>query len=855
MAKSLVIVESPAKAKKIGNILGSDFVVDSSIGHIRDLPRNAAEIPAKYKGEKWARMGVNVENGFEPIYVVPKDKKAQVTKLKKLLKDSDQLYLATDKDREGEAIAWHLLEVLKPKVEVKRMVFNEITEDAILNALQNSGQLDQNLVEAQETRRILDRLVGYEVSPVLWKMVRPKLSAGRVQSPAVRIVVQRERERIAFVSASYFSIDAVFETEDKEMFDARLLTIDEKKIATGKDFNSEGELASKKVALLDEEAARDLQQKLTGQAFTVTDVDRKPYTRKPKAPFRTSTLQQDALRSLRFSSSRTMSAAQRLYENGFITYMRTDSTTLSESALTAARNQVAGLYGNEYLPDAPRTYGTAKGAQEAHEAIRPAGDSFQMPTDVAKQVNSDEAKLYELIWKRTIASQMADAKGERLAVRIAGDSTDGRATVFGASGLTITFPGFMRAYVEGSDNPEAELDDKEKHLPAMAEDDDLTAVKIDAVGHDTKPPARYNEASLIERLEELGIGRPSTYASIISTIQDRGYVWKRGAALIPSFTAFATVGLLEEHFSDLVDYEFTARMEADLDDIAAGETESRPWLRKFYLGNGSPGLARMVIDRLGEIDARQVNSFPIGEDGDGQLVEARAGRYGPFLSRGDDTAPIPDDIAPDELTLDVALELLSRPSGDKILGTDPESGLTVIAKNGRFGPYVQLGDADPADKKNKPKTASLFKTMEVDSLSLDQALQLLTLPRVVGVHPETGEEIHALNGRYGPYLKMGSDSRSLETEEELFTIAIPEALEVFAQPKRRRGQSARGPLKELGADPDTKKPIVLKEGRFGPYVTDGETNASLRKGDTIENVTPERAQELLAERRAKLANT
>ncbi len=854
MAKSLVIVESPAKAKKIGKILGSDFVVDSSIGHIRDLPRNAAEIPTKYKGEKWARMGVDVENAFEPLYVVPKDKKAQVTKLKKLLKESDELYLATDKDREGEAIAWHLLEVLKPKVDVKRMVFNEITEDAIHNALENSGHLDQNLVDAQETRRILDRLVGYEVSPVLWKMVRPKLSAGRVQSPAVRIIVQRERERIAFVSASYFSIDAVFETAEREMFDAKLLTIDEKKIATGKDFNPAGELKSRKVVLLDEGAAEDLKQKLTGQPFSVTDVDRKPYTRRPKAPFRTSTLQQDALRSLRFSSSRTMSAAQRLYENGFITYMRTDSTTLSETALAAARNQVAGLYGNEYLHDQPRIYGTAKGAQEAHEAIRPAGDAFQMPTDVAKQVNSDEAKLYELIWKRTIASQMADAKGERVVVRIAGEATDGRATVFGASGLTITFPGFMRAYVEGSDNPEADLDDKEKHLPPMVEDDDVTAIKIDAVGHDTKPPARYNEASLIERLEELGIGRPSTYASIISTIQDRGYVWKRGAALIPSFTAFATVGLLEQHFSDLVDYEFTARMEADLDDIASGDTESRPWLRKFYLGNGSPGLAQMVVDRLGEIDARQVNSFPIGEDPDGHLIEARAGRYGPFLSRGEDTAPIPDDMAPDELTLEVAIELLNRPSGDKILGTDPESGLTVIAKNGRFGPYVQLGEADPADKKNKPKTASLFKSMEVDSLSLDQALQLLTLPRIVGVHPETGEEIQALNGRYGPYLKMGSDSRSLESEEELFTVTVPKAVEVFAQPKRRRGQSAQGPLKELGEDPDTKKPIVLKEGRFGPYVTDGETNASLRKGDTIENVSPERAQELLAERRAKLAN-
>ena len=854
MTKSLVIVESPAKAKKIGKILGADFVVDSSIGHIRDLPRNAAEIPAKYKGEKWSKIGVNVDKGFQPIYVVPKDKKAQVTKLKKLLKGADQLYLATDKDREGEAIAWHLLEVLKPKVDVKRMVFTEITEDAILDALENSGELDQDLVDAQETRRILDRLVGYEVSPVLWKMVRPRLSAGRVQSPAVRIVVERERERIAFVSASYFSLDAVFDTKDKEMFDAKLQTIDGKKVATGKDFDSKGVLSSKDVVLLDADGAEDLKQKLVDQDFSVAKVEAKPYTRKPKAPFRTSTMQQDAQRSLRFSASRAMSAAQRLYENGFITYMRTDSTTLSETALTAARNLVGGLYGSEYLPDKPKTYGTAKGAQEAHEAIRPAGDAFQMPEDVAKQVGADEAKLYELIWKRTVASQMADAKGERVSVRIAGNASDGRTALFGASGLTITFPGFMRAYVEGSDNPEAELDDKEKVLPVMAEGDQLAATKIEAVGHDTKPPARYNEASLIERLEELGIGRPSTYASIISTIQDRGYVWKKGTALIPSFTAFATVNLLEQHFSDLVDYAFTARMEADLDNIAAGDTESRPWLKDFYHGNGHTGLANMVIEQMGEIDARQVNSFPIGEDESGLLVEARAGRYGPFLSRGEDTAPIPDDMAPDELTLDVAIELLNRPSGDKILGTDPDSGETVLAKTGRYGPYVQLGDADPADKKNKPKTASLFKTMEIDSMSLDQALELLTLPRVVGKHPESGEEIEALNGRYGPYLKMGTDSRSLEAEEELFTVSLEKALALFAEPKKRRGRQARPPLKELGDDPDSKKPIVLKDGRFGPYVTDGTTNASLRKGDTPENVTPERAVELLAERRAKLAS-
>jgi DNA topoisomerase-1 len=853
MTKPLVIVESPAKARTISGFLGDGYVVESSIGHIRDLPRNAAEVPTSHKAEPWARLGVDTENDFKPLYVVPKDKKDQVKKLKKLLEKASELYLATDEDREGESIAWHLLETLNPKVPVKRMVFHEITPHAIEEAIANSRDLDRHLVDAQEARRILDRLVGYEVSPVLWKMVRPKLSAGRVQSPAVRIIVERERERMQFRPATYWDLEGTFATAPDSVepgsFGAKLLTLDGTRLATGKDFSLAGELTTTRdVVLLDEAAAATLAAELNEADFSVRSVERKPYTRKPAAPFRTSTLQQEAGRKLRFAAARTMSIAQRLYENGYITYMRTDSTTLSETAVAAARSQATELYGPDYIPAEPRVYASkVKNAQEAHEAIRPAGDQFRTPAEVGSEVGADEAKLYELIWMRTLASQMKDATGERVQVRLGAATAAGRDAVFGAGGLIITFPGFMKAYVEGGDNGNGE-DDEERRLPAMAEGDPLDVVELAAGGHETKPPARYTEASLVRRLEELSIGRPSTYASIISTIQDRGYVWKKGTALVPSFTAFATITLLETHFPEFVDFAFTARMEDDLDRIARGETEAIPWLSGFYFGNGRPGLHQLVTDQLGEMDPRALNSILIGADPNGEKIEARSGRFGPFLSRGEDTAPIPEDLAPDELTVDRAMELLDAPSGDRNLGTDPVSGKQIVAKTGRFGPYVVI--EEPEGSKEKSKTASLFKAMSLDTVTLEEALRLLSLPRVVGVDPETGEEITAQNGRYGPYLKRGTDSRSLESEDQLLEIDLDGALKIFAQPKRH-GRAAKPPLKELGPDPVSKAEMVVKDGRFGPYVTDGEYNASLRVGDTVESITPERGAELLAERRAK----
>lgn len=856
MTKPLVIVESPAKARTISGYLGDGYVVESSIGHIRDLPRNAAEVPASYKSEPWARLGVDTENDFKPLYVVPQDKKAQVKKLKDLLKDASELYLATDEDREGESIAWHLLETLNPKVPVKRMVFHEITPDAIHSAIENPRDLDRHLVDAQEARRILDRLVGYEVSPVLWKMVRPKLSAGRVQSPAVRIIVDRERDRMKFKAATYFDLEGTFSTlpgsQEDGSFSGRLISIDDVRLATGKDFGLTGELATKKdVMVLDEKTATELSAELQTSDFSVRSVQRKPYSKKPAPPFRTSTLQQEASGKLRFTASRTMSIAQRLYENGFITYMRTDSVTLSEAAVTAARKQAKELYGDAFVPGNPRTYKSkVKNAQEAHEAIRPAGDSFQTPGEVSKLVSADEAKLYDLIWKRTVASQMSDAKGERVQVRFGAVPPGGKEALFGAGGLIITFPGFMKAYVaETFDGKNGEDSDLERRLPAMAEGDGLKIEQLAALGHETKPPPRFTEASLVKRLEELGIGRPSTYASIISTIQDRGYVWKKGSALVPSFTAFATITLLESHFPDFVDFAFTARMEDDLDEIARGETEAVPWLTGFYFGNGRPGLHQLVTDQMSEMDARQLNAIAIGEDKDGTLIEARSGRYGPFLSRGDDTAPIPEDLPPDELSLEKAIELLEAPSGDRELGVDPESGFQVLAKSGRYGPYVLL--EEPEGSKKKPKTSSLLKSMNLDTVTFEDALKLLTLPRVVGVDPESEEAITAQNGRYGPYLKKGTDSRSLETEEQMFDITLDEALHLFSQPKRRGGRTAKPPLKELGTDPETGKDMVIKDGRFGPYVTDGEYNASLRVGDTLESVSIERGAELLAERRAK----
>ncbi|MFE5295031.1 type I DNA topoisomerase [Streptomyces sp. NPDC056632] len=873
--RRLVIVESPAKAKTIKGYLGPGYVVEASVGHIRDLPSGAAEVPEKYTGEV-RRLGVDVEHDFQPIYVVNSDKKAQVKKLKDLLAESDELFLATDEDREGEAIAWHLQEVLKPKVPVHRMVFHEITKDAIQQAVRNPRELNKRMVDAQETRRILDRLYGYEVSPVLWKKVMRGLSAGRVQSVATRLVVERERERIAFRSAEYWDLTGTFSTgragdsSDPSSLVARLATVDGKRVAQGRDFGADGQLKTANVLHLDEEKARALAASLADTRFAVRSVESKPYRRSPYAPFRTTTLQQEASRKLGFGAKATMQVAQKLYENGFITYMRTDSTVLSDTAVSAARAQVTQLYGAEYLPEKPRVYaGKVKNAQEAHEAIRPSGDRFRTPAETG--LTGDQFKLYELIWKRTVASQMKDATGNSVTVKIAGAAADGRDVEFSASGKTITFHGFMKAYVEGADDPNAELDDRERRLPQVAEGDALAAEEITADGHATKPPARYTEASLVKELEEREIGRPSTYASIIGTILDRGYVFKKGTALVPSFLSFAVVNLLEKHFGRLVDYDFTARMEDDLDRIARGEAQAVPWLKRFYFGEGGPegsgaadagngdgdhlgGLKELVTD-LGAIDAREISSFPVGAG-----IVLRVGRYGPYVERGEkdqeghQRADVPDDLAPDELTVEHAEELLAKPSGDFELGTDPVSGNEIVAKAGRYGPYVTeiLPEDTPKTGKNavKPRTASLFKSMSLDTVTLEDALKLMSLPRVVGTDAE-GVEITAQNGRYGPYLKKGTDSRSLTEEEQLFTITLEEALAIYAQPKQRGRAAAKPPLKELGNDPVSEKPVVVKDGRFGPYVTDGETNATLRTGDSVETITPERGYELLAEKRAK----
>ena len=859
MPKPLIIVESPAKARTIAGFLGDDYTVTSSIGHIRDLPRKAADVPAKYKGQPWANLGVNVDKDFEPLYIVTKEKKDTVKTLKNMLKDASELYLATDEDREGESIAWHVLEVLKPKVPVKRMVFHEITPSAIRDALGSPRDLDQKLVDAQEARRVVDRLYGYEVSPVLWKKIQPRLSAGRVQSVATRVIVQRERERIQFRSASYWDIEGTV-IVDNGTFSSKLLQIDARRIATGKDFSSDGLQGNESTLALDEAAAVAFAEALDGAAMSIRSVEAKPYTRKPSAPFRTSTLQQESSRKLRFGAQRTMSIAQRLYENGYITYMRTDSTSLSEIALTAARNQINEMYGAEYLPDGARNYAKkVKGAQEAHEAIRPAGNEFRSPDQLASEISGDEAALYDLIWKRTVASQMKNAVGESVSVRIGGTVSDGRDAVFGTSGNIITFPGFMRAYVEDSDDPDAELDNKERRLPAMSEGEAASLTDVEPKRHETKPPARFTEASLVRNLEELGVGRPSTYASIIQTIQNRGYVFKKRSALVPTFTAFATVGLMEQHFPQLVDYAFTASMETDLDAIAAGEAEPTPYLRDFYFGPaGAPetGLKEMVASNLGDIDAREINSIPIGTDQNGNTIVARVGRYGPYLERGEDRASIPESEAPDELTIEKATELLNAPSSDTVLGDDPETGLVVMSRAGRFGPYVQLGEVDTEKVKGKkiekPKTSSLFESMSLEDITLEQALKLLTLPRVVGADPEDGEAIEALNGRYGPYIKKGSDTRSIEAEEELFTITLDESLKLLSEPKQRGRRAAAPPLREFGEDPVSGKRVLCKNGRFGPYVTDGVTNASLRRGEEPETITEERAFDLLQMRRDRV---
>jgi len=859
--RRLVIVESPAKAKTIAGFLGKDFIVESSIGHIRDLPRNAADVPAAQKGESWARLGVNVDDDFKPLYVVSPEKRDQVRKLKALLKDASELYLATDEDREGEAIAWHLLEVLSPptSMPVKRMVFHEITPTAIAHAVENHRDIDRRLVDAQETRRILDRLYGYEVSPVLWKKVMPKLSAGRVQSVATRVIVERERARMRFRSAGYWDIEGTFDARTappgvSTSFTATLISLNGSRLATGKDFGEDGALTREGAVVLDEAQARGLAERLGGAEHSVRSVEEKPYRRSPYPPFMTSTLQQEAGRKLRFPSQRTMAIAQRLYENGHITYMRTDSTTLSETALNAARGQARELYGADYVPDQPRRYEKkVKNAQEAHEAIRPSGDSFRTPEQMRGQIGGDELRLYELIWMRTVASQMADARGQSVQVRLGAVSSAGEDTEYAASGKSITFPGFLRAYVEGADDPDAELEDREVLLPPLAQGDPVEVAGLEPKGHTTSPPARYTEASLVKALEEMGVGRPSTYASIIGTIQDRGYVWKKGSALVPTFTAFAVIGLLEQHFPKLVDYRFTASMEDDLDDIAGGRAEMVPWLAGFYFGRAaeqdSPGLKAMVSEHLGEIDAREVNSIPIGTTEDGEVLVVRVGRYGPYVQVGERKASVPEDLAPDELTVQKVHELLDQPSGERELGIDPTSGHAVMAKAGRYGPYVTT--VPPEDAKDSPRTASLFKDMSLEEITLDDALRLLTLPRVVGVDPSDGVEITAQNGRYGPYVKKGSDSRTISSEEQLLTITLEEALAVFAQPKARGRAAAAPPLKELGPDPVSGQPVVVREGRFGPYVTDGETNASLRKDDEVNSITIDRAAELLADRRAR----
>ena len=865
MGIKLVIVESPAKARKIGGFLGDDYVVEASVGHIRDLPQRAADIPKEYKKIAWAKEGVNVEEGFEPLYVINPDKKAKVSELKALMKDADELILATDEDREGEAIAWHLIEVLRPKIPIRRMVFHEITKEAIQKAAEETRDLDYRLVDAQETRRVLDRLYGYRLSPVLWKKVMPRISAGRVQSVATRLIVERERERMAFISSKWWDLTAQCEAG----FNARLLSLDGKRVAATNDFDANGGLKEKSLAnilLLDEAGANELVQSLTGKSLTVKSTEESPRTERPKAPFTTSTMQQDAGSRLGWGAQLTMRVAQRLYENGYITYMRTDSVTLSKSAIDSARNSAKALYGADYIPATPRVYeGKSKNAQEAHEAIRPAGETFRTPGELAPELSRDEFSLYDLIWKRTIASQMSDAKKMQMRVDFDVETKTGNAAIFRANGSVITFPGFLAAYEEIVDEKatDDEAAESDKRLPPMAVGDSIKVSNYICEGHETKPPARYTEPTLVKKLEELGIGRPSTFASIMSTIQDRGYVSKRGRALVPTFLAFSVTGLLEQHFGKLVDYEFTASMEEDLDRIANGEEDRVTWLTKFFFGtDGNPGLEALAAD-LGAIDAQQINTMKMGED-----IEIRVGRYGAYIQKGigDERkfANIPETMAPDELTLQVAIDLLAQPSGERELGVHPETNFPLLAKSGRFGPYVTEVFPEPemvVDKKTgelkkprkkkdapKPKTASLLSTMTLDTITIDDALKLMSLPRTLGDYEEV--PITVQNGRYGPYMTHGTDSRTLTTEDQLFAITLDEAIELYKQPKVRRRGVAKPPLKDLGIDPASQKPVLVKDGRFGIYITDGETNATLRRGDTVEFLTLERGLELLAGRRA-----
>ncbi len=880
MSKALVIVESPAKARTISKYLGKDFEVESSIGHVRDLPSNADEIPKEYKGQPWSRLGVNVEEDFEPLYVVPKAKKEQIRKLKKKLANAEELYLATDEDREGEAIAWHLREVLAPKVPVRRMVFGEITEEAIREAVENTREIDERLVSAQEARRVLDRLYGYEVSPVLWRKVKTGLSAGRVQSVATRLIVDRERLRIAFRSADYWDLEATLEPTEKSdadlggRFTARLIEAGGKKVATGRDFDDQGQLKND-VTALDEARVMALRAGLEGVPFRVREVRERPFTRKPYAPFITSTLQQEASRKLRLTARRTMQIAQGLYENGHITYMRTDSVQLSSQAIEAAREQIKELYGADYLPEEARKYtGKAKNAQEAHEAIRPAGAEFKTPKELEGELDPDAWKLYELIWKRTLASQMKNAEGLTTTARIEATTDDGEETLFSASGRVLRFAGFLKVYVESRDNSK-DSDDDESLLPPLEAGKELAASNLEPQGHSTQPKARFTEASLVKELEERGIGRPSTYASIIQTIQDRGYVWKKGSALVPTFTAFAVTRLLEEHLGGLVDYDFTARMENDLDAIARGDVEANPWLHDFYFGGqipanedtppddadevGERGLKNMIGSGWEKIDAREICSVPLGEDSEGEVVAVRVGRYGAYVQSGDGDvrATIREDIPPEEMTLEVANEILAKAAeGDRPLGEHPECGTPIYAKTGRFGDYVQLGQPELDDKGKikkgtKPPAASLWPGMSKDTLTLEQAIMLLSFPKEIGTHPETNEMITAQDGRYGPYLKMGTDSRSLENHEQMRTIDLAGAIEVFKQPKRR-GRQSRPPLKVVGNHPRTELELQIKDGRFGPYVTDGVVNASIPKGRDPQTIDLEAAAELIDAREQKL---
>ncbi|HZZ28976.1 MAG TPA: type I DNA topoisomerase [Pirellulales bacterium] len=848
-AKSLVIVESPAKARTISKFLGRDFTVEASIGHIRDLPQGAKEIPAEFKDQAWSRLGVNVEKNFDPLYVIPHGKTAHVKKLRSLVKDAKDLYLATDEDREGEAISWHLNEVLQPKVPVHRLVFHEITKGAIQEALQHPRDIDQDLVRAQETRRILDRLYGYEVSPLLWRKVRPKLSAGRVQSVAVRLIVERERQRMAFHSATYWDLLATFANAAKTQFAATLIAVNGKQIPAGKDFDSAtGKLKDSGLLQLDEKETQELAQRLRGAEFRVASLEVKPYTSKPYPPFTTSTLQQEANRKLGFTARRTMQGAQSLYENGHITYMRTDSTNLASVAIETARSLVASQYGAEYLPQSPRVYATkVKNAQEAHEAIRPAGSPFDFPEQLRAGLNPDEFKLYDLIWKRTMASQMVDCRGQRITVTIAGGGAE-----FTAAGKTIEFPGYLRAYVEGSDDPEAELADREAVLPSLEQGEKLQLAGngLEPKSHTTQPSGRFSEAALTRALEELGIGRPSTYATIIDTIQARNYVFKKGGALVPTWTAFAVTQLLEKHLQELVDYGFTAQMEDDLDAISRGEQAQADYLRKFYFGNGQPGLKKHLDKKIDEIDARDVSRVLLSEPKGEPPLYVRVGRYGPFIEQGEQRASLPEGLAPEELTLEKCRELFSHASqAEEPLGVCPETGKPVFLKVGRFGPYIQRGTPDDEEK---PQNASLLKGMALENIDLATALKLLSLPRNLGTHPENGQTVTAFNGRFGPYIKCGEETRSLPAGVSPLEVTFNEALELLKQPKaQRRGFGAKKePLKVFDPSPVTKNPVQLLDGRYGQYVTDGVTNASVPKNTTPEEVTFEFALRLLAERAA-----